>query len=218
VGYWKLDEGQGEDTADSSGLGNDAEVYGQWAKGKFGTCLFTNDTPGALTVCDGSHLHFGVSDFSIEFWVTVDEFGKRFMGKSSFPNAWWVINLLSDGRPEMVLGESTAKGKSVRPTSKTPLVKGQWNHIAFTVDRKNAVVKCYMNGKLDRTTKIPPTLTGSLSIEGKDLRIPENRPFVGLFDELKIYNRVLTDAEVAQSYDKEKSNRTSVGFEYVEGN
>ena len=62
VGHWKLDGGDDEIATDSSGLGNDAEVYAQWVRGDFGTCLLVDASPGALTVADGPHLHFGAAD------------------------------------------------------------------------------------------------------------------------------------------------------------
>ncbi|HIE51460.1 MAG TPA: methyltransferase domain-containing protein [Armatimonadetes bacterium] len=217
VGYWKFDEGKGEIAADSSGMGNDAEVYAPWVKGTFGTCVLIEGIPGAITIFDGPDLHFGTSEFSIEFWVKVDGFGRRIMGKENFPQNWWVINLLEDGRVEMVLGETRAEGKTVRPTSRTPLAAQQWTQVAFVVNREKFEVKCYINGELDSTTRIPPTLKGSLSVEGRDLRIPSTfKPFAGLFDELKIYRRALTDAEVKQSYEREKNNRTSVEFRVVD--
>ncbi|MGQ9732027.1 MAG: hypothetical protein ACUVX8_12240, partial [Candidatus Zipacnadales bacterium] len=38
LGYWKLDDEKEDIAVDSSGLKNDAEFYGHWAKGSFGTC------------------------------------------------------------------------------------------------------------------------------------------------------------------------------------
>lgn len=216
VGYWKLDGDEGETATDSSGLGNDAEFYGQWVKGEFGTCLLADGNPGALTVEDGPHLRFGTSDFSITFWLKPDRFDTRIMGKENFPKTWWVINLLKEGQAELVLGETRAEGKTVRPTSNTSLPTDKWTHLAFVVDRKGAEVACYVNGTLDSTTEMPPTLTGSLSVEGVDLRIPSAyKPFVGLFDELKLYKRALTEAEIKASYETERPNRSSVSFKHI---
>ena len=216
VGHWKLDGGDDEIAEDSSGLGNDAEVYGQWVKGDFGTCLLMDADPGALTIADGPHLHFGASDFSIAFWVKPDRFDTRIMGKESYPQTWWVINLLGDGRVELVLGETQAEGKMVRPTSKASLPTDRWTHLAFVVDRKGMEVRCYVDGALDSRTAMPPTLDGSLSVEGTDLRIPSaHKPFVGLFDELRIHRRALAEAEIEASYESEKPTRSSVSFGHV---
>ncbi len=216
VGHWSFDEGAGSIARDGSGLGMDAEISGRWVRGEFGTCLFSNGAPAAVTILDGEHLHFGASSFSIEFWVKVNQFDCRILGKEDFPRNWWVINVLPDGRAEMVLGEGREKGKTVRPTSKAPLSKENWIHLAFVVDRERSEVNCYINGTLDSTASIPPTLTGSLSVPGKDLRIPSmHKPFTGLFDELKIYKRSRTGNEIQASYKREEKNRSSADFQPV---
>jgi hypothetical protein len=136
------------------------------------------------------------------------------MGKERFPQDWWVINLLADGRAELVLGEQNAPGKSVRPITKSTLPTGAWTHLAFVVDRPAREVRWYVNGALDSTTEIPATLTGSLSIEGIDLRIPSSyKPFAGLFDDLTIYKRTLSAAEVKAAYEAETPRRGSVKYE-----
>jgi len=214
AGKWKLDEGEGELATDASGVGNDAEVYGTWVKGDFGTCLHLDGNAGALTLSDGPYLHFGTDSFSLSCWLKPDRYDTRLMGKERFPQDWWAINLLPDGRAELVLGERNEPGKSVRPTTNSTLPTDVWTHLAFVVDRPARQVRWYVNGTLDGTTEIPPTLTGSLSIEGIDLRIPSSyKPFAGLFDELTIYQRTLTDAEIQAAYESEKPKRGSVRYE-----
>jgi len=138
----------------------------------------------------------------------------RLLGKEDFPATWWVINVLPDGRAELVLGEGTGEGKSVRPTCKTPLPAGAWAPLAFTVDRKHRQVTCCLNGVADATTPLPPPLTGALGAPGKDLRIPSSyKPFTGLFDEFRIYTRVLSEAEVKARYGTEKRGREGTGKE-----
>lgn len=47
-----------------------------------------------------------------------------------------------------------------------------------------------------------------MSVEGADVQIPSTfKPFVGLFHELKVYRRALSDAEIRQSHEKEKGHR-----------
>ena len=213
AGHWKLD-GEEELAADSSGLANDAEVYGTWVKGDFGVCLRLDGDPSALTLADGDYLHFGDGDFSVSFWTKPDRYDLRIMGKEAYPQNWWVINLLPDGRVELVLGETHEPGKMVRPTSATTLPTDAWTHLAFVVDRANRAAHWYVNGALDSTTEIPETLTGNLSVEGVDLRIPSaHKPFAGLFDELRIYRRTLTAEEARKAYEGERKGRESVEFE-----
>ena len=218
VGHWTFDEGAGGIAQDSSGLQNDAEIHGRWVKGTFGTCILTESTPGAVTVRDSELLHVRTASFSFEFWVKPDAFDCRLLGKEDYPRTWWGINILENGRTELVLAGEHQKGKAMlRPVPETPLSTVAWTHVAYVIDREQAEVRCYFNGTLDLRTPIPPAMTGSLSVEGTDLMIPSSyKPFAGLFDELKIFRRPLTDAQVQASYQREEKNRTSVAFEYAE--
>jgi hypothetical protein len=213
AGHWPLDEGRGTIGKDESGLENNAEVRGSWARGEFGTCVATGGAPGAVTIWDGPHLHFGTSSFTIQFWVQLDHFDCRILGKEDFPRSWWVINVLRDGRAELVLGKGRERGKTVRSASNGSLSKGGWTHVAFVVDRNRRQVRCHLNGALESTTTIPPALAGDLNVEGKDLRIPSSyKPYSGLFDELKIYHRALEPAEIQASFERERKNRFSPGI------
>ncbi|NQT53032.1 LamG domain-containing protein, partial [bacterium] len=197
AGEWAFDEGAGSVARDSSGLGNDAEVNGEWVKTGTGACVFTNGAPAAITIWDNESLHFGTGNFSLALWVKATGYDSRLLGKESFPANWWVINVLADGRAELVLGTGRGPGQSVRPTSKTPLGKQKWTHLAYTVDRKRSVALCYVNGKLDSTTEIPAQFTAALDVAGQNLVIPSaHKPFVGWVDDLTICRRALAAAEV----------------------
>ena len=214
VGYWKFDEGLGNRARDSSGQSNDGEAREQWATGDFGICLRSDGTPAVVEIPDGPNLQFGSSDFTLQLWVSLEQYDCRLLGKENFPRNWWVINVLGDGRAELVLGGGQGRGDTVRASSETPLVKRAWTHLTYVVDRTAGVVRCYVNGKLDGTAKIPEGLTGPLDVKGTGLRIPSpHKPFRGLFDELRIYKRTLGDEEVRTAYEKEKANRTSAEWE-----
>ncbi len=194
VGHWTFDKGQGAMAEDHSGLGNDAEVNGRWVRQNDGACIQCKGAAGAITILDSPLIRFGGDSFSMSFWVSLEGYDCRLFGKEAYPRNWWVINVLPDGRPELVMGQG--KRNSIRPTWKAPLPKGKWAHLAFSVERKESLVRCYRDGKLECTKKIPPALN-DLSVKGRDLMIPSfHKPFVGLFDELRLYRRGLDDAEV----------------------
>jgi len=207
VGCWKLDEGEGPVAYDTSGGRHDGEVRGRWTRGPRGPVLDTAGRPGALTLPDGPHLHFGTGGFTVAFWVKVNDFDHRLMGKEDFPRRWWVVNLLKDGRIEMVLGQGRGAGEQARPKSKAVLAAKTWTHVAFAVDRAARQVRCYLNGAPDRQTPLPAGLTAPLDVKGTDLRIPSShKPFAGSVDELRIYSRALADAEVRALFeDKENA-------------
>ncbi len=198
TGYWPFDEGKGSTAFDRSGGKHDAEVAGRWAPGIRGTAVASGPTPGAVVIKDGDHLRFGTGGFTVAFWIRLERFGGRLMGKEDFPRRWWVVNILDNGRLELVLGQGRGKGQSVRPRSKTPLPRRQWAHVAFVVDREAGRVDCYRDGKPDGGAKIPASFTAPLDVKGNDLKIPpSHKPFTGRIDELRIYTRPLKKAAIA---------------------
>ncbi len=206
---WRFDEGSGAVAFDCAGERRDADVSGRWLTGEFGSALHTDGRTGAVRIGDGPHLHFGTSGFTIALWLAPEELDRRVMGKEDFPRRWWVMNLLKDGRLEMVFGQGKGKGLAMRPTSRTALPLRKWTHAAFVVDRDAREARCYIDGAPDGVTAIPAELTAALDVKGHDLVMPsQHRPFVGLVDEVRVYHRALTAADVARIHAKERDGRS----------
>lgn len=213
VGRWRFDEGIGLLARDCSGRGHDAEVNGHWGKGDFGTCLVADGSPRAAVIPDASHLHFGNDDFTLAFWVKVDGYGTRLLGKEAFPENWWVINLLDNGRAELVLGEGRGANRSVRPTTATALATDAWSHLVAVVDRQAREVRMYLNGKLDGRHAIPETMTAGLHAKGRDIALPSShKPFQGLIGDFRIYRQSISAERVQELFQEEAPRRTNVEF------
>jgi len=211
VGRWRFDEGIGLLARDCSGRGHDAEVSGRWGKGDFGTCLVADGVPRAAVIPDAPHLHFGNDDFTLALWVKVDGYGVRLLGKEAFPENWWVINLLDNGRAELVLGEGRGANRSVRPTTVASLATDAWSHLVAVVDRQAGEVRWYLNGKLDGRHTIPETMTAGLHAEGRDITIPSaHKPFRGLIGDFRIYRQTLSAERVQELFQEHAPRRESV--------
>jgi len=81
------------------------------------------------------------------------------------------------------------------------LMYGEWTHVAGTYD--GTEMKIYINGVLTETLAytIPvPVTTQNLTI-GCDNRI--DYPFVGIYDEIRIWDRALTETEILTNMHKE---------------
>jgi hypothetical protein len=80
-------------------------------------------------------------------------------------------------------------------TGPAALLAGVWSHLAVTYD--GAALRLYVNGTLVRTTAV----TGAIGTSNNPLRIGGNNVwgewFAGTIDELNVYNRALTAAEIA---------------------
>jgi len=222
MGHWKFDEADGYVAEDSSGYENYGDVWATWATGKFGSAIFCDSTSSHIIVPDDPTLQFGTSDFSIELWICPtmlkiesNDPRRRFMSKDNYPNTWWNLNLTTDGKPFLEMVDANKAGCTNRPTGAIP--ENAWTHLVVVVDRANAKTKYYFNGNLDSAQGIPPAFKGALDVKGGDLSIGSPwQPFLGLLDEVKIYNRVLTEGEIKASYEKEKGKRTNAAYQLVE--
>jgi len=222
MGHWKFDEADGYVAEDSSGYENYGDVWATWATGKFGSAIFCDSTSSHIIVPDDPTLQFGTSDFSIELWICPtmlkiesNDPRRRFMSKDNYPNTWWNLNLTTDGKPFLEMVDANKAGCTNRPTGAIP--ENAWTHLVVVVDRANAKTKYYFNGNLDSAQDIPPAFKGALDVKGGDLSIGSPwQPFLGLLDEVKIYNRVLTEGEIKASYEKEKGKRTNAAYQLVE--
>ena len=213
VGRWRFDEGIGLLARDCSGRGHDAEVSGNWGKGDFGTCLVADGVPRAAAIPDAPHLHFGNDDFTLALWVKVDGHGVRLLGKEAFPENWWVINLLDNGRAELVLGEGRGPNRSMRATTTASLATDAWSHLVAVVDRQAKEVRWYLNGTLDGRHPIPETMTEGLHAAGRDIAIPStHKPFRGLIGDFRIYGRAVSAERIQELFQDEAPRRTSTDF------
>ena len=210
VGRWRFDEGVGMLARDCSGNGHDAEVSAAWGKGDFGTCLVSDGNPNAAVIPDNSDFHFGNDDFTLAFWLEVDAHGVRLLGKEAFPENWWVINLLDDGRAELVLGEGRGSNRSARASTTESLSTHSWSHLVAVVDRKAAEIRWYLNGKPNGRKPIPKEMTSGIHAAGRDINIPSaHKPFRGLIGDFRIYRKALTPERTRELYQEQAATRTN---------
>ena len=204
VSWWAA----GGYATDSSGPNNGVLAGGAgFAPGKVGLAFdFTGGTGYAL-VPDNPSLNFGAGDFSIELWVQFTSLGgsRVFIAKDEGPgptHKWmfWLNNgqlqfLVDDGTAETLLGSG-----AFNP------VLNHWHHVAVT--RARSVFSFYVDGVLASTvtsTVSIPTIIAPLTIGQA-----ENLFFMGgLEDEVTIYQRALSAAEIQTIYTADAAGKCS---------
>lgn len=154
--------------------------------------------------------------FSVEVWIAPKVFGYGDGGKLSaiisqsneHEKQGFVLGTFRHGSWGFTLG--TGKEWITLIVYDPPLKKFAWNYIVATVDVENHALKLYLNGKKVKFSKIPhgskmiqankKALIGrnsdSLTLAGFPLNM-----FCGIMDELRIYNRAITEEEVIRQYE-----------------
>ncbi len=102
----------------------------------------------------------------------------------------------------LTIAIASSDSSAIRVRTRDPLQFGEWHHVTMTYDGsgKAAGVTLFRNGVALATEFMRDTLSGSVAVESP-LRTGDKslgEPFRGQLDDLRIYTRVLTPAEVEQ--------------------
>jgi len=196
VASFAFDEGTGTAAGDRSGSGNTGTISGAtWTTaGKRGKALVFDGVNDMVSVPDKASLHL-TGAVSIDAWVrptSVADWSSVVMKERPAGLAWSLYGADNTGRAAGFV--NNGDDKAATATAATPV--NAWTHLAMTYD--GASVRLYVNGTLVKTTAAPGPLTASTGV----LRIGGNSIwgewFAGTIDEVNVYNRALTAAEVTQ--------------------
>jgi hypothetical protein len=199
AGYWKFDETSGTTASDSSGNGNDGTFVGdpQWVTGKIGGAL---EFDGNDYVNCGNGPSLQIQDeITMAFWFQVEAFQNTWEGfLAKGDNSYRTSRGDGTGNATHMGISGTSVGGGNGWFNGTVIVTdGQWHHMAAVYD--GAEGRIYIDGALD----VASPGTGQINISTYDLYIGENaqatgRFFHGLLDDVRIYDRALTDGEIGQ--------------------
>ena len=205
VGYWPLNDVYGTLAEDNSTYDNDGTLTNGpvWTDGKFGNALEFDGTDDYVLVDDGPSLDI-TNNLTVEAWFNIDSLptsadmksivskdtNYEFHVENNGTIYWWWHN---------------AFGKEHKFYSSSTITPGQWHHVAVVYTDGHQ--KLYLDGNLDAESYH----TGLLETNTNDLHIGQNqgssgRWFNGKIDEVRIWNRVLSEQEIKASYDNSVSD------------
>ncbi|MDD3002945.1 MAG: DUF2341 domain-containing protein [Candidatus Shapirobacteria bacterium] len=205
VGYWKMDEGIGTTTADSSGNSNTG-TFGTgtsaptWSNGKYGIGL-SFDGSNTNYVQKNTPSNFPTTAISSSFWIKTADSSNGVISYASSVSDNDFLLFDTSNLNFQIRGSSVSSGVSVNDNL--------WHHIVTTWQSSNGEVKIYKDGNLSYTGTVSSgqsITSGGCLIFGQEQdaicgSFETVQAFNGNLDEIRIYNRALSPSEVFQLYE-----------------
>ncbi len=191
VAAYAFDEGTGTTVADASGHGFTGTISGAtWTtSGKFGSALVFNGTNAVVTIPNATLLQL-TTGMTLEAWVnptTVNSAWRDVIYKGD--DNYYLEGMSPSQRPAMggTFSPSLVYGTAA-------LAVNTWTHLAATYD--GTTMRLYVNGAQVASR----AQTGNIAISTNPLQIGGDsiygQYFAGMIDEVRIYNRALTQTEI----------------------
>lgn len=217
VGHWEMDEGHGGQVRDKSGNGNHGTIYG---------ATWGDNSPEWVDDVSGGALEFdGVDDYvncgndaslNITDAITIEAWVKpgSLPGNGALPNR--IVH--HNGKFSLYIGGSENPNGGACPVlylygssssqlnGNTPLEIGKWVHLVGVFNGADAIlyINAGENARMNRTEALSsPTHNLYLGMD-EDLA---SRFFNGTIDDVRIYNRALSEAEIQKIYEYGRTNK-----------
>lgn len=205
VSHWAFDASADGPIASSLESGQGGEIVGKpkSAEGVCGPCLQLDGRHDYFIVADTDALDFSKATFSVSAWINVyalrgDQ--QMIVAKNVYSanHREWGLMVDSDGRFRFYMHSG---GKWQTVGSRTIPEPGRWYQVTVTVDSGRA--RLYVNGQCedegDLGSSIPntsaPLTIGAVNDGGRVWQT-----FFGAIDEVLLFDRALTQAEVVGMY------------------
>ena len=200
VGAWSFDEASGASALDSSGLGNVGTLSGATrTTGRYGGGLQFDGVNDWVTVADANSLDL-TTGMTVEAWVRPAALGtvwRTVVIKEQPGQLVYALYAGTDTASRPSGHVFTTDDRGLLGPSALPL--NTWSHLAMTWD--GLTMRLYVNGTQVSTS----ALTGTVRTSTSPLRMGGNAVwpewFNGVIDEVRVYNRALSAAEVASDRD-----------------
>ena len=190
---------------DESGNGNNGTIYGATlTTDRFGnenSAFRFDGKDDYIDVISNKELkQIDSKTITVSTWINIQKPSTGIIGLRPF----WILYWTSSSTMTFYVGQS--KWKSV--TAKSKVNNKKWHHWIGVYD--GSMLKVYLDGELDNSISLDNNITGRVGdgggkyvTIGKDYHPTDNnrrRYTKGKIDDLRIYNRALSDTEIQELY------------------
>jgi predicted ribosomally synthesized peptide with SipW-like signal peptide len=215
VGDWHFNENAGPVAFDSAlePANNGNLTNGPvWTTGRYNPALIFDGVDDYVNVGNDPSLQI-TSALTLEAWIkTPSYWNKQYptvVSKANYSGSDWDGEYwIAIGRPyggKVTFAFAPAGGNAIDHWSNSWLLPNTWYHIVATFDDSADKVRLYINGVLDKeyTETQKPAITDNPVRIGQGGNYDfQNTWFNGIIDEVRIYNRALSPAEILEHYQR----------------
>jgi CubicO group peptidase (beta-lactamase class C family) len=205
VGYYPFDEGTGVIAHDCSGHGYDALLNGvnagnTWTTGHAGSAIWFVPQNQLCVVVGSTAANQSGGDLTVAAWINVvDPINGYIVGQRQQTGFAWRIDVeQTDAGRDLGFAIGTGDDAGDDYTAETFIDLG-WHHVAGVFSAAGAMQAVYLDGQKTVSTMpapaiVPDPLPTTIRI---GCRGDDQYYFSGMIDEVRIYSRALSDAEIA---------------------
>jgi hypothetical protein len=204
IGYWSFDEGAGTTAYDRSGYGNNGTLYNSptWTTGQVGGAL-SFDGVDDYVDC-GINPVFNLTQLTMMLWIktpnSMGQVWRNILSKTGSDRDFGFWMYSADNVKVYGLHQSSSRFGSWIAYLSIPFDLNTWHYVVITID-STGLQKAYADGQFISSYQ------GVASNANNSYPIWIGRSdnyWSGLIDDVRIYNRALSDAEIQAIYNATK--------------
>jgi hypothetical protein len=211
--YLPFDEEANGIVEDASEYGNDGKLNGgaELVDGKIGKAVSLNGVDAYVEVLDNDV--FAGTEVTLEAWFKTES-GKNFpiiwKEKTASGGSYWVRVEPSDSRIRCLFRDK--QDTTAIPVAGSPYNNGEWHHMAATLG--NGVARLYIDGELEDEVASNLGEFDSVMNLGVGVRYldPLDTFSEGMIDEVRVWNRPLSQEEIKANMSKGKQHFAAVPY------
>ena len=205
LAYYEFDEGTGDEASDTANENHGTITGATWTEGRVGNHALQFSGSGEYV--EAPHQDYlSLNEFTVSTWANFDALSTGewqslvCKGSCASPDRNYGLFQKKDGK-QVHFSFYRTSGSWASYNSNAELSTGTWYHIVMTYDGSEFTL--YIDGSLDKAV----SETGTPETNSEPLYIgdfPDYSGMNGQLDDVRIYNRALSESEVQELYDETK--------------